>query len=169
MPKPVVASSFRRNSFHGLEDAAQTFNIADVLTLDFVSGEVREAGNDDYRILGLAEGDASAVTSTAAVVHEIFPGDILQLDIWSTHTGALVDASTLVDGQICNLYTAGGEWYAEVNETSDNTAAILDAVAFIKSQGPLRDEQYGNTVYRGLFRVLEAVCVTVNGSAAVAT
>ena len=169
MPKPNVASSFRRNSFHGEEDAAQTWEYQDILSLDAGSGEVRAAGNDDYRILGLAEGDASGVTGTAAVVHELFPGDIIALDIWSTHTGALVDASTLLPGQVCNLYTTGGEWYAEVYETSDNTAAILDAVEFIKSQGDLREEKYGTTINRGLFRILEEVCITVNGAKAVAT
>lgn len=169
MPKPVVVSSFRRNSFHGLEDAAQTYEIGDVLTTDFVTGEIREAVNADYRITGIAEGDASGVTGTAAVVHELFPGDIIQADIWSTHTAALVDASSLVDGQICNLYTVGGEWYAEVNETTPTTAAIAAALVFIKAQGDLRDELTDQTIYRGLFRVTEEVCVTVNGPKAVAT
>jgi len=172
MPKPVVVSSFRRNSFHGLEDAAQTFEIGDFLTTDFVTGEIREAVNADYRITGLAEGDSSGVTGTAAVVHELFPGDILQLDIWSEHTGALVDASTLIDGQLCNLYTAGGEWYAETTLVSGVDAAttgILDALVFIKAQGDLRDELTDQTINRGLFRVVEEVCVTVNGSKAIAT
>jgi hypothetical protein len=172
MPKPEVVSSFRRNSFHGLEDATQSWEYKDILTLDVSSGEVRQAGNDDQRILGFAQADASGTTGEDAVVHEIFPGDIIALDIWSEHDGALVDASTLVDGQVCNLYTAGGEWYAEttlVSGVDAATSCIFDAVAFIKSQGNLRDEQYGNTVYRGIFRVLEAVCVTVNGAAAVST
>ena len=167
MPKPVVASSFRRNTFHGGEDVTggvQTFEIGDFLTLDATSGEVRECINADTVFLGLAEGAASGVVATEVAVHELFPGDILQLDIWDLHAGAAVDASTLVDGQVCAVCTVGGEWYAEIQNTGATTA-ILNAVAFIKSQGPLRDEQYGNTVYRGLFRVLEAVCVTVNGAA----
>jgi hypothetical protein len=164
MPKPEVASSFRRNSFHGLEDTGQSWDYLDVLTLDATDGYVRVAANTDTRFLGLAEADASGTQDTAAVVHEVFPGDILALDIWSLHTGALVDASTLVDGQICGLCVVSGEWYAETQNTGSDTA-ILNAVQFIKPQGDLRDEQYGNTVYRGLFRVLEGVCVTTNGAA----
>ena len=164
MPKPVVVSSFRRNSFHGLEDAAQTFEIGDFLTLDVTTGEVRECANTDTVFWGIAEGDASTVTGTAAVVHELFPGDILQLDIWSLHTGALVDASTLVDGQVCGVALVSGEWYAETQNTGATTA-ILNAVAFIKPQGDLRDELTDQTIYRGLFRVLEAVCGTVVGAA----
>lgn len=164
MPKPVVVSSFRRNSFHGLEDAAQTYEIGDFLTLDATTGEVRECANADTVFWGIAEGDASTVTGTAAVVHELFPGDILQLDIWDNHAAAAVDASTLVDGQICGVVLVAGEWYAEVE--NDNTAeSIISAVAFIKSQGDLRDELTDQTVYRGLFRVLEAVCGTVVGAA----
>lgn len=164
MPKPVVASSFRRNSFHGLEGASEDYEIGDFLTLDVTLGTVRECVLADTRFLGLAEGDASGVTGTEAVVHELFPGDILQLDIWDNHAAAAVDASTLVDGQICGVVLVDGEWYAEVE--NDNTAeSIINAVAFIKPQGDLRDELTDQTIYRGLFRVLEAVCVTVNGAA----
>ena len=142
MPKPVVASSFRRNSFHGSEDVGQTYEIGDFLTVDAADGLVRECANTDTVFLGLAEGTASGVTTTAAVVHELFPGDILQLDIWDLHAGAAVDASTLVEGQICGVVLVSGEWYAEIenDQSGAPNSAICDAVAFIKSQGPLRDE-----------------------------
>lgn len=164
MPKPVVASSFRRNSFHGVEEASQDYETWDFVTIDATTGKVRVCANDDTILHGLSEGDASGVEDTEAVVHELFPGDILQLDIYDSHTAHDIDASTLEAGQVCGICVVDGEWYAD-SENGAGGTCIQGAVSFIKSQGPIRDEQYGNTVYRGLFRVLEAVCLTVNGAA----
>ena len=124
MPIPVLVSNERRNSYHGLEDATQSWIEGDFLTLDSTSGEVKLYPFDtgSAPILGLAQKAASGVTSTAAVVSQIWPGDIIALDTYkSSGTPGAYDASLFIPGKKYELLMTGSgatkRWYAEFAAT----------------------------------------------------
>ena len=156
--KPNIASTWRRQSYHGLEDASQSWEESDVLTLDSTTGEVRIAAITDEKILGLAQADASGVTGEAAVVTPLFPGDLIEIDTYDVSGTAILDVADFIEGNLYGLYTTGGEWYADFDNTATD-GSITSALIFIKPAGALNDELSGATIYRGLFRVAEGVCL----------
>ena len=154
--KPVIVSTWRRQSYHGLEDASQSWEAGDFLTLD-ASGEMRILDNGDSVLLGLAQADASGTTSEEAVATPLFPGDIIQIDTWDVSSAAIVDASTFVPGTKYGLVVVSGEWYADFDKSAGT--GIAAALIFLGPQGGLDDEINGNTVYRGLFRLVDTVLI----------
>ena len=160
--KPVIVSTWRRQSYHGLEDASQSWEAGEFVTLDATSGEMRLAVIADDKVLGLAQADASGTTGEDAVVTPLFPGDIIQIDTWDVSGAAIADASTFIPGVLYGLFTTGNEWYADFDNTAD-PGSIVDALIFIAPQGTLKEELAGDTVYRGLFRVAEGVLIEHTG------
>lgn len=163
--KPNIASTWRRQSYHGLEDAAQSWEKGDVLTLDSTTGEVRVAAITDEKILGLAQADASGTTGEEAVVTPLFPGDLIQVDTYDVSGAAILDVADFIEGNLYAFFVAAGEWYADFDNTAAD-GAITNALIFIEPAGDLRDVLAGNTIYRGLFRVAEGVLLEHVGQAA---
>jgi hypothetical protein len=160
MPIPVLVSNPRRNSYHGLEDASQTWIEGDFLTLDATTGEVRLfAYASDTKILGLAQKAASGTTSTAAVVSQIWPGDIIALDTYSSAgTPGAADASLFIPGKLYELLNAGSgatsRWYAEYSADHSGGKACLICEGIV--QDTLRKKLEGTTRTRALFRILDS-------------
>lgn len=162
MPAPQLVSNPRRNSYHGLEEATQTWIEGDFLTLDATTGEVELYAFDSQapKILGLAQAAASGVTSTAAVVTQIWPGDILAIDTYtSAGGGAAKDAADDIPGNLYELLSIGTgasrRWYAEFSPGHSGGTALLICEGEV--QGSLKDKINGTTRYRALFRVLDSV------------
>jgi len=156
--KPELVSGPRRNSYHGLEDAGQTFAYKDILTID-ATGEIREAANSDSVVLGQAQAAAAGVVSTAVVADEWFDGDIIAIDCYNSSDAAVYAASNFIPGDKYSIQLVSGEWYADFL----NTVGISDALVFIKAYGDLRDTLVGNTIYRGLFRIADGIAVNTAG------
>jgi len=157
--KPEIVSGPRRNSYHGLEDATQTYVYKDILTID-ASGEIREAANSDSKVLGQAQKAASGVTGTAVAVDEWFDGDIIAIDCYNSSDAAVYAASNFIPGDKYSIQLVGSNWYADFL----NTAGITDALVFIKSYGDLRDELTDQTIYRGIFRLVDGICINTGGN-----
>jgi hypothetical protein len=161
MPIPVLVSNERRNSYHGLEDASQTWIEGDFLTLDATDGYLRLfAFDSDTKILGLAQHDASGTQDTAAHVWQIWPGDIIALDCYdSSGGGAAEDASNYIPGKLYELLSIGTgssrRWYAEYSAAHVAGTAMLICEGIV--QGSLKDKLTDTTRYRGLFRFLDSV------------
>ena len=160
MPAPQLVSQPRRNSYHGLEDASQTWIAQDFQTLDATSGETRlYAFDSDTKILGLAQAAASGVTGTAAVTTPIFPQDKIALDTYSSAGGgAAKDASAYIPGKLYELLSIGTgasrRWYAEFSPGHSGGSAFLICEGEV--QGSLKDKINGTTRYRALFRLLDS-------------
>jgi len=135
--KPVIVSTWRRQSYHGLEDASQSWEAGDFLALD-ASGEMRILDNADSVLLGLAQADASGTTGEDAVATPLFPGDIIQLDTWDVSGAVVTDASTFIPGTKYGLVAVAGEWYADFDKSA--VTGIADALIFIAPQGTLKEE-----------------------------
>lgn len=159
MPIPVLVSNERRNSYHGLEDAAQSWIEGDFLTLDATTGETRLfVWNSDTKFIGLAQGAASTVTSTDAPLSQIWPGDIIAIDTYSSAgQGAAYDASLFIPGKLYELIQVGTGWYAEFSAGHAAGLACLICEGIV--QGSLKDKLDGTTRYRGLFRVKDTVLI----------
>ena len=162
MPIPVLVSNERRNSYHGLEEASQTWIEGDFVTLDTVSGEMELFAYDSQapKILGLAQKDASGVTSTAAVCTQIWPGDIVALDTYdSSGTPGAKDASAFIPGKLYELLMTGTgattRWYAEFSAAHSGGSAILICEGIV--QDTLKKKLDGTTRTRALFRILDSV------------
>lgn len=156
MTAPQLVSNPRRNTFHGLEDAAQSWIAQDFLTLDSTSGEVRLfVWNSDTKILGLAQAAASGVTGTAARVTQIWPGDIIALDTYDSQAAAAKDASAFIPGKLYELTKVGARWYAEFSPAY--AAGLSCLICEGEVQGSLKDKLTDTTRYRALFRVLDTV------------
>ena len=118
MPKPELVSSPRRNSYHGVEKAGQSYDYKYLVITDLTAtypAQIEIAAPDDAnaKILGQAQSDATGVTGTAAVVDEWFDEDIIAIDCWDASDAALVAASTFVPGKLYGLLLVSGEWYAD--------------------------------------------------------
>ena len=149
--KPEIVSGPRRNSFHGIEAASQSFVAGDSVVL--ASGSVAICADDAVAILGIAQADATGTTGADCVVTPLFPGDKVALDTWdTTPTAAIADAATFEVGASYELELDTAEWYADLVGVT-NTAFIFE-----ETQGSLADVLAGNTVYRGLFRIKTGVC-----------
>lgn len=161
MPIPVLVSNPRRNTYHGLEDASQTWNEGDFVTLDATSGEVRlfDIDGDDSFILGLAQADASGTTGTDAPVSQIWPGDIIALDTYDSDAGAAKDASAYIPGKKYELIGIGTgdarRWYAEFSASYASGLACLICEGIV--QDTLRKKLEGTTRVRALFRIIDSV------------
>ena len=158
MPIPVLVSNPRRNTYHGLEDAAQSWIGGDFTTIDSSSGETRLfTWNSDTKILGLAQKAATTVTSSDAPVTQIWPGDIIALDTYDSQAAAAKDASAFIPGKLYELTKVSTRWYAEFSPVYAAGLSCLICEGIV--QGSLRDKLEGNTRYRALFRVLESVLI----------
>ena len=156
MPAPQLVSNPRRNSYHGLEDASESWIAQDFLTLDATSGETTLfAYASDTKILGLAATAATGVTSSAAVVSQIWAGDKLALDTYGTILSAAMDASTFIPGSLYELIQVGTRWYANFDTSHGSGLACLICEGEV--QGSLKDKINAQTRYRALFRVLDSV------------
>jgi len=160
MPIPVLVSQPTRETYHGLEDAAQTWNDGDFVTLDATSGETRLFVYDsDTKILGLAQKDATGVTSSDAPVTVIHPSDKIALDTYGTILSTAKDASAFIPGKLYELISVGSgdslRWYANFDGTHGSGTACLICEGEV--QGSLRDKLDGSTRYRALFRLLDSV------------
>jgi len=156
MPIPVLASNPRRTTYHGLEDAGQSWIEGDFLTLDATTGETRVfTWNSDTKILGLAQADASTVTSTDAPVSQIWPNDILLLDTYDSQAAADKDASAFIPGKLYELTKVSARWYAEYSPVYAAGLSCLICEGIVA--GSLRAKLAGDTRYRAQFRVLESV------------
>jgi len=156
MPIPVLVSNERRNTYHGLEDAQQSWIEGDFLTLDATTGETRVfTWNSDTILLGLAQKDATATTSEDAPVSQIWPGDIIAIDTYDSQATAAKDASAFIPGKTYELTKVGTRWYAEYAPVYAAGLACLICEGIV--QGSLRDKLAGDTRYRALFRVKESV------------
>lgn len=156
MPIPVLVSNPRRTTYHGLEDATQTWNEGDFLTLDATTGETRLfTWNSDTKFLGLAQKDATETTSEDAPVSQIWPNDIIALDCYDSQASAAKDASSYIPGKLYELTKVSTRWYAEFSPVYAAGLSCLICEGIV--QGSLRDYLEGTTRYRALFRVLESV------------
>lgn len=160
MPAPQLVSQPRRNSYHGLEDASQSWIEKDFVTLDSTTGEMRLFAYDsDTLLLGLAQAAASTVTSTAAVATPIFPQDKIALDTYGTILSAAKDASAFIAGKLYELISVGTgtsrRWYANFDGSHGSGVACLICEGEV--QGSLKDKINAQTRYRALFRVLDTV------------
>lgn len=156
MPIPVLVSNPRRNSYHGLEDASQTWIEGDFLTLDSTTGETKVfAWDSDTLMLGIAQADASGTLATDAPVSQIWPGDIIALDTYDSQAAAAKDASAFIPGKLYELTKVSTGWYAEFSPVYAGGLSCLICEGIV--QGSLRDKLEGNTRYRALFRVLDTV------------
>lgn len=156
MPKPNLVSNPRRNTYHGLEDATQSYEAGEFLSRDQTSGETRAmnpATGEDGILCGLAQADASGVTGTDVPVTQIYPGDIVALDTYDTNAAADKAAEDFVPGELYALYVASNEWFADHYTSSTNIKCLIcEGIV----QGSLRDDLAGTTIYRGLFRFIDA-------------
>lgn len=156
MPIPVLVSNPRRTTYHGLEDATQTWIEGDFVTLDATTGETRVfTWNSDTKLLGLAQKDATAVTSSDAPISQIWPNDIIALDTYDSQASAAKDASAFIPGKLYELTKVSTRWYAEFSPVYAAGLSCLICEGIV--QGSLRDYLEGTTRYRALFRVLESV------------
>ncbi len=156
MPAPQLVSNPRRNSYHGLEDAGQSWIAQDFLTLDSTSGETKLfAYASDTKILGLAATAATTSTGEEAVVTQIWAGDKIALDTYGTILSAVKDASAFIPGKLYELIQVGTRWYANFDGAHGSGLACLIAEGEV--QGSLKDKINAQTRYRALFRVLDSV------------
>ncbi|MHC4372432.1 MAG: hypothetical protein ACYSW8_32925 [Planctomycetota bacterium] len=161
MPIPVLVSNERRNTYHGLEDASQTWIEGDFVTLDATTGETRLfAFDSDTLLLGLAQKAASGTTGTDAPVSQIWPGDIIALDTYkSSGTPGAYDASQFVPGKLYELLMTGSgatkRWWAEFAGTHSGGLSCLICEGIV--QDTLRKKLEGTTRTRALFRFLDSV------------
>jgi hypothetical protein len=158
--KPVIVSTWRRQSWHAVEAAGQSWEAGDVVTLD-ASGDMIVAANTSALVLGLAQADATGTTGAACTATPLFPGDIIQIDTYDVSDTAILDAADFIPGTLYGLVVAAGEWYADFDKGVGT--AIADAVIFIAPQGTLKEEIAGDVVYRGLFRMAGAILVQHTG------
>ena len=156
MPIPSLASTPRRQTYHGLEDASQSFIEGDFLTLDATSGETRLfTWNSDTKILGLAQKDASGTTSTDVPVSVIWPNDIILLDTYDSQATAAKDASAFIPGKLYELTKVSTRWYAEFSPDYAAGLSCLICEGLVAKN--LRSSYAGTTQYRAQFRVLDSV------------
>ena len=151
--KPVIVSTWRRQSWHAEETASQSYEAGDFVTLD-ASGDMLITDNADTEVLGLAQADATGTTGEACTATPLFPGDIIQIDTWDVSGAVVTDASTFVPGTAYGLVEVSGEWYADFDKSA--VTGIVGVLIFIAPQGTLKEEINGDTVYRGLFRMAAA-------------
>lgn len=160
MPAPQLVSQPRRNSYHGLEAATQSWIAQDVVTLDNTTGLMEIVANNQSpaKILGLAQAAASTVTSTAAVATPIFPQDKIALDTYGTILSAAKDASAFVAGNVYELISVGSgssrRWYANYDTAHGTGLACLICEGEV--QGSLKDLINAQTRYRALFRFIDS-------------
>jgi len=161
MPIPVLVSNERRNTYHGLEDASQTWNEGDFITLDATTGEARLfVWNSDTILLGLAQKDATETTASDAPVSQIWPGDIIALDTYSSAgTPGAADASLFIPGNTYELLMTGSgdtaRWWAEYS--AGHVAGLSCLICEGIVQDTLRKKLEGTTRTRALFRFKESV------------
>jgi hypothetical protein len=154
MPQPEIVQGFRRETFHGEEDATQTYVANDFITLDATSGEARElVPASDTLILGLSQVAASGTTGTDAPVEVIFDDTEIGLDVvdYSSESMDPDDVTTLIPGNIYELVGEAGSWGAD----SQNSGSGLACLIFERVEGDLRDQLAGETLTRGRFRIIE--------------
>ena len=157
MPIPQLVSNPRRNSFHGPEEASQTYIEGDFVTLDVTTGEVELFPFDSaaYNILGLAQKDATGTAGEDAPVTQIWPGDIIALDTYdSSGTPGLADASSFIAGEVYELLHSSSRWYAELSAAHTGGQAVLICEGIV--QGSLKSKLTDTTRYRGLFRLIDS-------------
>ena len=129
-------------SGHGVEAASQSYVRGNFVYN--VSGAITETPEGTNLILGIAESDATGVTSAATRYTEIAPDDILVMSV--------VDGSSSdVDYAVSNLTVGDGYGLEIVSSVhcvdgSDTTNALFHYI------GPVQSIK-GETPYRGYFHV----------------
>lgn len=109
----------------------------------WVSGLITEATPGDS-IIGLAKKTASTVTSTATVVEQIEPGDLVVLStVDSNDSNNAVDAATFEQGDAYGMLNLSSVHCADIYDTTNKDLIFLRAVANVN----------GDTSYRGVFRI----------------
>jgi len=155
--KPEIVSGPKRNSFHGIEAASQSFKFGDFVKL--VSGKFTICATGDVALFGIAQADATGTTDAACVVTPIFPGDKVAIDTYESTPGADKDVTAFLDGVAYGMIVVSAEFYADFDDTT------LDIFIFEEDQGSLLDQLGGNTSYRGVFRVIDTACQIHVGTA----
>lgn len=153
MPQPEIVQGFRRESFHGLEDASQDYVANDFVTLDGTTGEVRElVPLTDTLLTGLAQVAASGTTGDEAPIEVIHDDSEIALDTvdYASQSLAAEDAENFIPGNLYELVGDSGGWGADVN----NSGYGLKCLIFERVEGDLRDQLNGDTLTRGRFRVI---------------
>ena len=139
------------------EAAGQTYKAGALVEL--VAGLVTACDDGAARIAGIAQEDATGVTSAAAHVQIIRPGDLIEMGcVDDVATDALVLASGFSPGQ---TYAIAVDSNGVANADLSETNALTEELVFIQ---PVYDAT-GASTYRGVF-VLEGVAAQFQGGTA---
>lgn len=137
------------------EAATQSYKAGALVYLDATNGRVTAVANSGTLICGIAQKDASGVTSTNAPVQIIRPGDRLQVSCYDASDAAAKAASNFKAGFTYDIEVVNGVAYAE----RDSEHATSEELIFIQ---PIYDVNGDSTNY-GIFQV-EAVALNFGSS-----
>lgn len=139
--RPLKVHSLRLGgtppSEHGIEAASQSWKKGGVLIRS--SGKIAEAAADAVAdILGIALADASGTTDAAVHYVPAWPDVIFEgsLEDQANSNHALVQ--TNLYGQYALQKTAGGIWYLDENDTTNDATVIVRLDSSIGAVGDIR-------------------------------